>query len=149
MQDLVFEVNDFVHADVIEVSFNGYVDGLYLVFDGVRGVLRSLQDFGGSLAAVDLCLGGRIEVGAELCEGCQFSELGKVQTEGAGYLFHGFNLGSAAYTGYGEAYVDCRTDTGVEEAGFQINLAVGDGNNVGRNVCAYVACQGFNDWESL
>ena len=62
-------------------------------------------------------------------------------------LLHGFDLGGAAYTGYGKAYVDCRTDTGVEECGFQIDLAVGNGNNVGRNVGAYVACQGFNDRE--
>ena len=64
-KDLVFEVYDFIYTDVIEVAFNCYVDGLYLVFDGVRGVLRLFEDFGGSLAAVDLCLGGRIQVASE------------------------------------------------------------------------------------
>ena len=34
---------------------------------------------------------------------------------------------------------------GVEQIGLQEDLAVSDGDHVGRNVCGYIACLGLND----
>ena len=147
-ENLMFEINDFIDFYIIQVSVDGYVDRLYLIFDRVWGVLWLFQDLCGSLAAVDLCLGSSVEVGAELSKCCEFAILSEVQTQGTCDLFHRFDLCGTAYTGYGEADIDSRTDTGVEECGFEVDLTVGDGNNVSRDVCTYVACQSFDDRKS-
>ena len=46
------------------------------------------------LAAVELGLGGLVEVGSELGEGRQFAELRHVQAQLARHLFHGLGLRS-------------------------------------------------------
>jgi len=73
------------------------------------------------------------------------SRYGPCQTEGAGYLAHGFEFWAvAAYAAYGDANVDGGANAGVEESGFQINLAVGDGDHVGGDVGRDVAGLRFN-----
>jgi hypothetical protein len=58
---------------------------------------------------------------------------------------HGFDLGGAADAGNGQTNVDGRANTGEKQGWFQINLAVGNGNNVGGNVGGNVAGLGFDD----
>ena len=101
---------------------------------GMRLILRLLQHFGQALAAVELSLGRRVEVGAELREGGQFAELGQVELHATGDLLHRLDLGIATDAADRETDVDRRANTGVEEVGFQEDLAVGDRDDVGRNI---------------
>ena len=50
----------------------------------LRLVLLLLEEFDDAGAAVELGLGGRVEVGAELREGGEFAELREVELGGAG-----------------------------------------------------------------
>ncbi|MNW59200.1 hypothetical protein D3C74_371060 [compost metagenome] len=70
--------------------------------------------------------------------------LGKVQTQGTGNLLHCLNLRGAAYPGYGDTNVNRRTLTGVEQVGLQEDLAVGNRNDVRRNVRRYVGSLRFD-----
>src|ERR1019366_8716950 len=45
----------------------------------------------------------------------------------------------------GKSDVHSRADALVEQVGFKINLAIGNRNHVGRNICRNVARLGFND----
>ena len=67
------------------------------------------------------------------------------QLQRAGDLLHGLDLGVAADTGDGDTGVDRRHDAGVEQLGLQEDLAVGDGNDVGRDVGGNVARLGLDD----
>src|SRR5690606_42023295 len=62
-------------------------------------------------------------------------------------LFHDLGLGCTTYPGYRDTGVHRRTDTGVEQVGFQEDLTVGDGNHVGRNERRNVTGLGFDDWQ--
>ena len=93
----------------------------------------------------ELGLGGLVQVGAELGEGGQFPVLGEVQPQGAGDLFHGLDLGRAADAGDRKTDVDGRADAGEEQGGLQVDLAVGDGDDVGRDVGGDVAGLGLDD----
>ena len=42
-ENLMFEINDFIDFYIIQVSVDGYVDRLYLIFDRVWGVLWLFQ----------------------------------------------------------------------------------------------------------
>jgi hypothetical protein len=60
-------------------------------------------------------------------------------------LLHGLELGGGADTRDGQTDVDGRADTLVEELRLQEDLAVGDGNDVGGNVCRHITTLGLND----
>ena len=64
--------------------------------------------------------------------------LGKLELHGTGNLFHSTGLGSRSDTGHGQTNVDSWPNTLVEQLGFQENLSVSNGNDVGRDVCRYV-----------
>ena len=88
---------------------------------------------------------GFIELlGAELSESGEVAILREVETHAAGDLAHGFDLRIAADARNGKADVDRGADAGVEEFGFEIDLAVGDGDYVGRNVSGDVTGLGFD-----
>src|SRR5690606_30597301 len=80
-----------------------------------------------------------VEIGSELGEGFELAELGEIEAERAGYLLHGLDLGGGTDARDGKAHVQSRTDALVEEVGFQVDLAVGDRNDVRRNVGRHVA----------
>ena len=105
-----------------------------------------LKNFREALAAGKLSLSDFIElVGPELRERREFAVLRHVETQRSGNLTHGFDLRVAADAADRNADVDGGTNAGVEEIGFEINLAVGDGNHVGRNVRGNVSGLRFND----
>lgn len=64
------------------------------------------------------------------------------------HLFHGLGLSGRSYTGYRQTDVDGRSDTLVEQLGFQEDLSVSDGDDVGGNVGRYVTSLGLDDGES-
>ena len=78
----------------------------------------------------------------------QLAVLGVDQLQGAGHLLHGLDLGVAADTGHRDAGVDGRHDAGVEQLGLQEDLAIGDGDDVGRDVGRNVARLRLDDGQS-
>ena len=63
----------------------------------------------------------------------------------AGHRLHGLDLGRAADAGDGVAHVDGGADAGVEQVGLEEDLAVGDRDDVGRDVGRDVARLGLDD----
>ena len=70
---------------------------------------------------------------------------GEVEAQAAGDALHGLDLGGAADAGDRVADVDRRPDAGVEEVGLEEDLAVGDGDDVRRDVGRDVAGLGLDD----
>ena len=68
-----------------------------------------------------------------------FPELSQFQPQRTGDLFHGFDLGISSHPADRVTDMNRGTNTGVEQIGFQENLAVGDRNHIGRNVRGNVA----------
>jgi len=99
-------------------------------------------------ASVQQLLGGNVQVRTELSEGSHFSVLSQLQFESTGHLFHGFDLCGRTDTGHGETHINGGTDTFIEQFGFQENLAISDGNHVGRDIGGHVTGLGFNDGQS-
>ena len=112
---------------------------------GIGIVLALLEELDQALAAGELALRGLVEVGAELGEGRQLAVLRQVEAQRAGDLLHGLDLGVAADARHRDADVDRRPHAGVEEVGLQEDLAVGDRDDVGRDVGRDVAGLGLDD----
>ena len=110
-----------------------------------RHVLGLLEQFDHAVAAVELGLGGFVEFGAELGEGFKFTERRKVQTQTASDLFHGLRLSVATHTTNGDTHVNGGPNPFPEEVWFEIDLAVGDRNHVGRNVGGNFAFESLDD----
>ena len=81
-------------------------------------------------------------------EGGDFSVLGQEELQRTGDLFHGLELGSGTDTRHGKTDVDGGTDTLVEQFTFQEDLAVGDGNDVGRDISRHITTLGLDDGKS-
>ena len=90
-------------------------------------------------------LGIGVQVRAELGKALQLAILGVDQLQRTGNLLHRLDLSVAADTGNRNAGVDGRTDTGVEQLSLQEDLAVGDGDNVGRDIGRNITCLGLDD----
>src|SRR6516225_3311545 len=113
--------------------------------DGQRRVLRLLQQFRDAGAAVQLLAGGVVQVRGELGEGREFAVLRQVRTDAARQALDQVGLGGAADARHRDTGVDGGTDAGVEQAGFQEDLAVGDRDHVRRNEGRDVAGLRFDD----
>ena len=80
-----------------------------------------------------------VEIGAELREGRQLAELREVELDLAGDLFDRLDLRGGTDAADRETDRNGRTDALVEKIGFEIDLAVGDRDDVRRNVSRHVA----------
>ena len=112
-------------------------------------VLCLLEQFGHAGAAVQLLAGGFVQIGSELRKRSQFTVLGQVGTDTAGQVLHQLGLGSTTHARHRDTGVDGGTDTGVEQAGFQEDLTVGDRNHVGRHECRHVTGLRFDDRQAV
>ena len=90
-------------------------------------------------------LRGSVQIGTELGEGSDFTVLGQEELQGTGDLLHGLELGSGTDTGHRQTDVDSRSDTLVEELGFQEDLAIGDGNDVGWDIGRHITTLSLDD----
>ena len=90
-------------------------------------------------------LGRSIKIGTELGESGNLTVLGQEELQGTSDLLHGLELSSGADTRDGQTDVDGRSDTLVEQLGFQEDLTVGNGNDVGGNVGRHVTTLGLDD----
>src|SRR5207237_10309850 len=117
--------------------------------DRHRHVLALLEDLGEAGAARERLLRRLVQVGPELRERRQLTILRQLEAQAAGDLLHALDLRVAADAGYGNAGVDGRALAGIEEIGLQEDLPVGDGDDVGRDVCGNVAVLRLNDWQRV
>ena len=145
LEEFLLESGDFLYRYIQQESLSDCVDDDYLILYRHGLVLRLLQHFFDPFALCQLLLGIRIQFGSELCEGSQLSVLGKLGTDRCCDLLHSLDLCGTTYTGYGQTCIYRRTETGVEHFCLQIDLSIGNGNNVGRDVCRYIACLGLDD----
>ena len=63
-----------------------------MIGEALRLILLLLEELHDAGTAVELRLGGGVEVGTELGEGGEFAELGEVELGGAGDLLDGLGL---------------------------------------------------------
>lgn len=141
-------LEDLVDGDAVEETVNtGENQGNHLV-DSHGLVLLLLEELGKTFTTAKSLLGGSIQIGTELGESSNLTVLGQEKLQGTSDLLHGLELSGGTDTGDGQTDVNGGTDTLVEEFGFQENLAIGNGDDVGWNVGRHVTTLGFNDWES-
>src|SRR6185436_9670042 len=110
-----------------------------------RLILPLLENLDEALAAVELRLRDFVEVGAELRECRELAILREVEAQRTGDGAHGAHLRRAADARDRDADVDRGTDAGVKEVRLEEDLAVGDGDDVGRDVRGDVAGLGLDD----
>ena len=113
--------------------------------DRHRLVLRLFHHLHHALAALQLFARGFVQVGGELRERRQLAVLRQRQANAAAEFFDDRRLRRAADARHREACVDRRAHAGVEQAGLQKNLPVGDGDDIGRHERRHVAGLRFND----
>ena len=138
VQEGFLEGAHLVDGDVPHEAAGSAVEDGHLLAYGHGAVLRLDEQLVVLAAFVQGQFGNLVHVRGELGEGLQFRPLGLVYLEGTGHFFHGLDLGAATHTGYGDTHVDGGTHTLVEEALLQVNLTVGDGYHVGRDIGRYV-----------
>ena len=73
-------------------------------------------------------------VRTELRERRQLAELRQIALEPAGHLLHGFDLRGRSDARHRQTHRDGRPDALIEQIRLQIDLAVGNRDDVGRNV---------------
>ena len=134
VEELAAEADDVGHRDVVEVAMSTCVDGHSLIHDGHRHVTTLLQQLGHVGAAVQLILGRLVQVAAELRERLQLAIGREIEAQRAGNLLHGLDLRGAADARHRDADVDRRALALEEQVGGQEDLAVRDGDDVGRDV---------------
>lgn len=139
---------DLVDGDTVEVTVDTGKDERNHLRHSHGRVLLLLEELGQTLTTSEGLLGGGIEIGTELSESSNFTVLSQEQLQGTSDLLHGLDLGSGTDTGHRKTDVNGGTDTLVEEFGFQENLAVGDGNNIGWNVGGDIATLGLDNGQS-
>src|SRR5579872_3006500 len=105
-----------------------------MFFDRQRHELILFQYESEALASRQLRLRGLVEFRAELREGREFAVLCQVQSQRASDLSHGLDLRVAADAAHGQADVDGGTNAAIEEVRLEVDLAVGDRDDVRRNV---------------
>ena len=110
-----------------------------LALDRQRLVLRLLQDLDQPRAAIELRLRRLVEVAAELRERRELAVLREVEPQRAGDLPHRLDLRRPADARHRVADVDRRPHALVEQIRLEEDLAVGDRDDVGRNVRREVA----------
>ena len=145
LEELPLELLNVLNGHGIEVAPGAQEDRDDLFFDRHRAVLRLLEQLDQPLAAIQLILRRLVEVGRECGERLELAVLRKIQSQRPGHLFHCLDLCGATDAGHRDADVDRRPHTLVEQVGLQEALAVGDRDDVGRDVGRDVVGLGLDD----
>jgi len=88
-------------------------------------------------------LGGFVQIGAELCESGQLPVLGEVEFQRARQPVSSLSPGPPADAGDRKPHVDRRADAREEQRRLEIDLAVGDRDDVGGDIGGNVAGLGI------
>src|ERR1700730_18049090 len=125
---------NLLYLQIIEKAIGSGKNDDDLLLSRQRRELRLFQNFCEPLSSVELILCDLVQIAAELRKRSQLTILRKVELQGSRHLAHSLDLRAATDAAYGKADVHCRSNTGIEQVAFQVNLPIGDGNHVGRNV---------------
>ena len=125
-------------GDRIEIAARAGKDHHHLLLHLERRELRLLQQLGEAGAAGQQPLRHGVEVGAELGEGRHLAVLRQLALDPAGHLLHRLDLRRGADARHRDADVHGRADALIEQVGLEEDLAVGDGDDVGRDVGRHV-----------
>ena len=139
LDEAAVELGDAVGVDAVDEAVGGGVHDRDLVLDGHRRALVLVERLDQPLTAGQRALRLGVEVGAELRERLEVAVLGQLDLQLAGDLLHRRDLRVAADARHRDADVDGRAHAGVEEAGLEEDLPVGDRDHVGRDVGRHVA----------
>lgn len=137
--------DDSLNGDLVEHTVDTGKDQGDLNFGGNGRVLLLLEQFGETGTSGEQVSGGSVQVGTELGERGDFSVLGQVELQGTGDGLHDLGLGGGTDSRDGKTDVDSGSDTLEEQFGFQEDLSVGDGNDVGGNVGRDITTLGLDD----
>ena len=136
-----------LYAYVCHQGVGSAVENRHLFFYAHRGVLQ-LNQKGVVLTSFVKCgESDLVHVGRELGEALELGVLGLFDLKGSGHLLHTLHLGCATYAGYGDSDVYGRAYALVEKGAFQVDLSVGNGDDVSRDVSRDVAGLGLDDRE--
>src|SRR5665647_832436 len=134
VQELLLEGLDVTNRDVVKLTGGAGPDDHDLLLDGHRGGLLLLEQLDETSALGKLGPRGGVEVGGEHRERLHGAELGEVELEPTGHALHRLDLRRPTDAGDRDAHVDSGTHVGVEQVGLQVDLTVGDRDDVGRDV---------------
>ena len=143
-----FKFGNIGYIDVGEITVGYGIDDADLMRNLDRGVVLLLQYRNDALTLIKTILGVLIKVGAELSEALQLTILRVEQLQAAGNLLHGLDLCVTADSGYGDTGVYSGHNAGVEKLSLKEDLTVGNGNDVGGNVCGNVTGLSLDDGQS-
>src|SRR5262245_45400641 len=133
-QKLVLEAPDRGDGKRIEIAVHAGINHHDLLLDSHRRELRLLQKLGQAGAAIEQALGGGVEIGAELGKGRHFAILGELALDLARDLLHRLHLRGRTHARYRETDIHRGPDALIEQVGLEEDLAVGDGDHVGRDI---------------
>src|SRR5665647_2062150 len=132
VQELLLEGLDVADRDVVKLPGGAGPDDHDLLLDGHRGGLLLLEQLDEASTLGKLGPRGGVEVGGEHGERLHGAVLREVELESTGDALHRLDLRRPTDTGDRDTHVDSGTHVGVEEVGLQVDLAVGDRDDVGR-----------------
>jgi len=130
-QKQFLELTYFRCLDLVKIPSNSSLDDASLIFRTHRFLLLLLQQLSQLSTSIQLLLGGCIQVRTELCKCCYFSLLRQFQFQRTRHLLHSLDLSCRSDSAHRQTDVDCRSDTSVEQLGFEEDLTICDGNHVG------------------
>ena len=133
------ELADALGLDPVEVAAGAGVDRRDLVLDLPRLQLVLVERLDQALAAGQRRLRLGVEVRAELRERLELAVLRQLEAQLAGDLLHRLGLRVAAHARHRDADVDGRAHARAEQVALEEDLAVGDRDDVGRDVGRHVA----------
>ena len=123
----------------VQVAVRAGVDDRRLLGDRQRRALVLVQRRDQALTAGQRALGRGVEVGAELGERLELAVLRELELQAAGDAAHRLHLRVAAHARHRDADVDGRAHAGEEQRRLEEDLAVGDRDDVRRDVGGHVA----------
>ena len=115
LEEFRFEPTNIFDGNGVKVAVASKVDRHHLVFHSLRVVLRLLQQLNEARSALQLCLGGIVEVRRESSECFQVAVCGEVNTQRTRNLLHTLCLGGTTDTGDRHTDVNSGANALVEE----------------------------------
>ena len=145
VQQSLLERKDVLQVEVVELAVGAGPYGHDFLFRRVRVELRLLQQLGQVGTTGQLGLGSRIQIGGEHGEGFQRTVLCQGDLQRTGDLLQSLGLCGATDSRDGDTDVHGGALVGVEQIGLQEDLAVSDGDHVGRDVGGHIVRLGLDD----
>jgi hypothetical protein len=140
---VLFPVNNLGNGELVKETVDTSKDNRNLSLNGERSILGLLEELSKTSTTVQQELSGSIQIRTELSESSDFTVLSKEKLEGTSNLLHGLGLGSGTDTRDGKTDVNSGTNTLEEKFGFQEDLTVSNGNDVGRNISGDITTLSF------